>query len=96
LSWQTGFSWAAEYAFIRIRKTQLDELAQQGSARARLSASIVGKLDQYISASQLGVTLCSLASGGSASPRVARLLGPSVTWLPDPLLEVLSFAWRSA
>jgi CBS domain containing-hemolysin-like protein len=52
-----GFFVAAEYAFVRIRKTQLDELAHQGSARARLSAEIVGKLDQYISASQLGVTL---------------------------------------
>jgi CBS domain containing-hemolysin-like protein len=87
-----GFFVAAEYAFVRIRKTQLDELAQQGSARARLSASIVGKLDQYISASQLGVTLCSLAIGWIGEPAVARLLGPLFTWLPDPLLEVLSFA----
>src|SRR5207237_961908 len=30
-----GFFVAAEYAFVRIRKTQLDELAQEGSARAR-------------------------------------------------------------
>src|SRR5713101_4558943 len=86
-----GFFVAAEYAFVRIRKTQLDELAQQ-SARARLSASIVGKLDQYISASQLGVTLCSLAIGWIGEPAVARLLQPIFGWLPDPLLEVLSFA----
>src|SRR2546428_9808378 len=87
-----GFFVAAEYAFVRIRKTQLDELAQQGSARARLSASIVGKLDQYISASQLGVTLCSLAIGWIGEPAVARLLQPIFGWLPVPLLEVLSFA----
>src|SRR6266550_3012303 len=87
-----GFFVAAEYAFVRIRKTQLDELAQQGSARARLSASIVGRLDQYISASQLGVTLCSLAIGWIGEPAVALLLGPLFTWLPQPFLEVLSFA----
>src|SRR2546430_8569290 len=87
-----GFFVAAEYAFVRIRKPQLDELAQQGTARARLSASIVGKLDQYISASQLGVTLCSLAIGWIGEPAVARLLGPLFTWLPDPLLNVISFA----
>jgi len=86
-----GFFVAAEYAFVRIRKTQLDELAQT-SARARLSASIVGKLDQYISASQLGVTLCSLAIGWIGETAVAVLLHPVFGWLPDPLLEVLSFA----
>ena len=87
-----GFFVAAEYAFVRIRKTQLDELAQLGSARARLAASLVGKLDQYISASQLGVTLCSLAIGWIGEPAVAMLLGPLFAWLPDPFLEVLSFA----
>ena len=86
-----GFFVAAEYAFVRIRKTQLDELAKQ-SARARLSASIVGKLDQYISASQLGVTLCSLAIGWIGEPAVAALIHPFFGWLPDPLLEVLAFA----
>src|SRR2546428_2629717 len=79
-----GFFVAAEYAFVRIRKTQLDELAQLGSARARLAASLVGKLDQYISASQLGVTLCSLAIGWIGEPAVAALLAPVFTWLPDP------------
>src|SRR5256712_5454495 len=87
-----GFFVAAEYAFVRIRRTQLDELAQQGSARARLAASLVDRLDQYISASQLGVTLCSLAIGWIGEPAVAALLGPLFRWLPDPLLEVLSFA----
>src|SRR6476661_6896517 len=74
-----GFFVAAEYAFVRIRKTQLDELAQT-SARARLSASIVDKLDQYISASQLGVTLCSLAIGWIGEPAVAVLLHPVFGW----------------
>jgi len=87
-----GFFVAAEYAFVRIRKTQLDELAQQGSVRARLSASVVDKLDQYISASQLGVTLCSLAIGWIGEPAVAALLAPVFTWLPAPFLEVISFA----
>src|SRR2546429_146402 len=87
-----GFFVAAEYAFVRIRKTQLDELAQHGSARARLSASVVDKLDQYISASQLGVTLCSLAIGWIGEPAVAALLAPFFAGLPAPFLEVISSA----
>jgi CBS domain containing-hemolysin-like protein len=87
-----GFFVAAEYAFVRIRKTQLEELVQHGSARARLSAMVVDRLDQYISASQLGVTLCSLAIGWIGEPAVAALLRPVFVGLPDPLLEVISFA----
>src|SRR2546422_11698427 len=82
-----GFFVAAEYAFVRIRKTQLDELAQQGSARARLPASVVDKLDQYISASQLGVTLCSLAIGWIGEPAVAALPGRGFTWQPAPVVQ---------
>ncbi len=87
-----GFFVGAEYSFVRIRRTQLDELAQRGSARARLAASVVDRLDEYISASQLGITLCSLAIGWIGEPAVAALLEPLFTWLPDALLHVLSFA----
>jgi len=87
-----GFFVAAEYAFVRVRKTQLDEIGQQGSARARLASRVLDRLDQYISASQLGVTLCSLAIGWLGEPAVAALLEPIFDWLPDPLLNVISFA----
>jgi CBS domain containing-hemolysin-like protein len=87
-----GFFVAAEYAFVRIRKTQLDELVQRGSARAKLAANVVEHLDQYISASQLGITLCSLAIGWIGEPAVAALLEPVFGWLPESLLHLLSFA----
>src|SRR5438445_497652 len=87
-----GFFVAAEHAFVRVRKTQLDEIGQQGSARARLASRVLDRLDQYISASQLGVTLCSLAIGWLGEPAVAALLEPVFNWLPDPLLNVISFA----
>ena len=78
-----GFFVGAEYSFVRIRKTQLDELVQKGSARARLAANVVDHLDQYISASQLGITLCSLAIGWIGEPAVALLLQPVFGWLPN-------------
>ena len=43
-----GFFVAAEYAFVRVRKTQLDEIAQQGSARARLASRVLDRLDQPV------------------------------------------------
>src|SRR3989442_2358885 len=82
-----GFFVAAEYAFVRVRKTQLDEIAQQGSARARLASRVLDRLDQYISASQLGVTLFSLAIGWLWGPAGAPLLWPSFDWVASPLLN---------
>src|SRR5256712_12609050 len=89
-----GFFVAAEYAFVRVRKTQLDELSRQGSARARLAARVVDRLDAYISASQLGVTLASLGLGLVGEPALARLVDPLFGWLrlaPGPPVELLAF-----
>src|SRR5207237_7355600 len=77
-----AFFVAAEYAFVRVRKTQLDELAPR-SARARRAAGVVERLDAYISASQLGVTLASLGLGLVGEPVLARVVEPPLFWLRD-------------
>ena len=65
LLFANAFFVAAEYSLVRVRETQLDELAGSGSARAKLAARMVRELESYISAAQLGVTLCSLLLGFS-------------------------------
>lgn len=90
-----GFFVAAEYSFIRVRETQLDELAEQGSVLAKRARAISGQLDQYIAAAQLGVTLASLAIGWIGEPAVATLIAPAFGWLRDSaeaLYHVLAFA----
>src|SRR5438045_9244055 len=72
-----GFFVVAEYSFVRVRRTQLEELARQGSGRAKLAARVVDRLDAYISASQLGVTLASLGLGLVRGPAPAALLEPA-------------------
>lgn len=86
-----GFFVAAEYSFVRVRGTQLQELAKAGSARAKLGAHISARLDAYISAAQLGVTLASLAIGWIGEPAVAALVEPLFRWLPEPVFHVIAF-----
>ncbi len=58
-----GFFVAAEFAIVKVRRTRLEELAGQGVRSARVSILMVDKLDEYLSATQLGITIVSLALG---------------------------------
>ena len=87
-----GFFVASEYSFVRVRATQLDELARAGSARAKLASRIADRLDSYISAAQLGITLASLAIGWIGEPAIAALVAPFLGWLPEPLFHFIAFA----
>ena len=69
-----AFFVAAEYSFVRVRGTQLQEEIEAGSLRARKAMRILLSLDSYISAIQLGVTLASLGLGLVGEPVVGRIL----------------------
>lgn len=72
-----GFFVAAEFSLIAARKSQLEVQAEEGDSRAAAAIRSIGELSFMLSASQLGVTLCSLLLGYLAEPSLARLLkGP--------------------
>jgi len=75
-----GFFVAAEFAIVKVRPTQLAELAAAGSTRARMARRILKRLDSYLSATQLGVTLASLALGWIGEPAFAHLIQPSLSF----------------
>lgn len=71
-----AFFVASEFAIVKIRPTRLEELTRQGDARARLALRILGRLDAYLSANQLGITLASLALGWIGEPAIAHVIEP--------------------
>jgi CBS domain containing-hemolysin-like protein len=58
-----GFFVAAEFAIVKVRISQIELRAREGSMLAGIARSILGNLDAYLSASQLGITLASLGLG---------------------------------
>ncbi|MES2134502.1 MAG: hemolysin family protein [Bacteroidota bacterium] len=58
-----GFFVATEFALVKVRSSQIDLKAQKGSNRAKIAQKILQRLDTYLSASQLGITLASLGLG---------------------------------
>jgi CBS domain containing-hemolysin-like protein len=73
-----AFFVTAEFALVKIRKTRLEELSLQGNKRAELALKIVTSFDTYLGATQLGITLASLALGWLGEPAVASLIEPVI------------------
>src|SRR5690348_1376559 len=71
-----GFFVACEFSIIKVRASQLDTLVEEGDARARFAKYIRSHLDAYLSATQLGVTLASLALGWVGEEFLAHLIEP--------------------
>ncbi|MFN8116523.1 MAG: hemolysin family protein [Bacteroidia bacterium] len=70
-----GFFVAAEFALVKVRSSQIDLLAQKGSKRAKVAQQLVEKLDSYLSATQLGITLASLGLGAFGEHVMSEIVG---------------------
>lgn len=84
-----GFFVAAEFALVKIRDTQLTPLIFGGNRRAKVARLILGRLETFLSAAQLGITLASLVLGWIGEPVFQTLLHPVFGWL-----NVESPEWR--
>lgn len=90
----TGFFVASEYAMIRVRRTRIDELVEQGSRPARIVQKTLLRLDTFLSATQLGVTMATLGLSLVGEPVAERLLQAALDWahvaLPHSTLHTIS------
>lgn len=73
-----GFFVAGEFALVKVRKTRIDQLVEEGKKAAKTVQSEINHLDNYIAATQLGITLASLALGWIGEPALAGLVEPVV------------------
>src|SRR5882672_2466800 len=75
-----AFFVATEFAFVKIRGSQLKSMRRPGKKDRRLGLAIrvTTHLDRYLSATQLGITLTSLGLGFVGEPVVAK-------WLEKPV-----------
>jgi CBS domain containing-hemolysin-like protein len=69
-----AFFVASEFAIVKVRSSQLDALEDEGNVRAVFAKHVRGHLDAYLSATQLGITLASLALGWIGEQFLAHLL----------------------
>lgn len=84
----------SEFAIVKVRKSRLEELIKEKAPNAKLAFEMSNKLDTYLSATQLGITLSSLALGWIGEPAVARVIEPPLKEyfnVSDIALHTISF-----
>ncbi|CQH58233.1 DUF21/CBS domain protein [Halobacterium hubeiense] len=88
-----GFFVAAEFAFVRVRATSVEQLAEEGRAGAGALQDVMTDLDNYLAVTQLGITLASLGLGWAGEPAVAALIEPVLgSLLPATLVHLVAVA----
>jgi CBS domain containing-hemolysin-like protein len=73
-----GFFVAAEFAVVRARPPRLQQLAEEGDRRAEVALDQIGRMDEFVASSQVGITLASIAIGFLGEPAVAVLIEPLI------------------
>jgi CBS domain containing-hemolysin-like protein len=74
LVFANGFFVAAEFALVGARRSKIDAMVARGDSRARTVKHALTHLDRYISGTQLGITLASLALGWLGEPALAAMI----------------------
>jgi putative hemolysin len=74
-----GYFVAAEFSLVAVRRSRVTELVAAGRMNARALERALDNLDANLAATQLGITISSLALGWLGEPAIARLIEPPLT-----------------
>lgn len=80
-----GFFVAAEFSLVAVRRSRVAELVAEGRANATALQKAIDHLDSNLAATQLGITISSLALGWIGEPALAHLIAPLLAALPASL-----------
>jgi magnesium and cobalt exporter, CNNM family len=85
-----GFFVAAEFALVRSRRGKIEQLASEGESGAEEVMEQLDRIDESLSACQIGVTMASIGIGFLGEPSLAKLLEPVFGGLSHGVAVALS------
>jgi CBS domain containing-hemolysin-like protein len=83
---------AAEFALVRSRRGKIEQLASEGESGAEAVVEQLDKIDESLSACQVGITMASIGIGFLGEPSLAKLLEPVFGGLSHGAAAALSLA----
>lgn len=78
-----AFFVAAEFSLVTVRRTRLEEMAASKVLGIGAALQATKRIDDTIAATQLGITMTSLALGWVGEPALARVMEPWFVFLPE-------------
>lgn len=82
LLFSNGFFVASEFAMVKVRKTRIEQLVNEGNFNAKIALEALKDLDKFIASVQLGVTISSIGLGWVGEGTLARIIEPLFVFLP--------------
>ncbi len=89
-----AFFVVAEFALVRVRRSQLEIAAAKGAKGAGSALKVANNVNAYLSACQLGITLASLALGWLGEPAFSELIRPvfELFHAPEAVISICAVA----
>ncbi len=82
LLFSNGFFVASEFAMVKVRKTRIEQLVNEGNYDAKIALEAIKDLDKFIAAVQLGVTISSIGLGWVGEATLATIIEPIFGFIP--------------
>ncbi|NJL82333.1 MAG: HlyC/CorC family transporter [Chloroflexaceae bacterium] len=79
-----AFFVTAEFAIVSVRRSRINQLVEAGDVQARTVQTLQQNLDRLLSATQIGITLSSLALGWIGESTMAVIVNQGIAWMPLP------------
>lgn len=84
----TSFFVASEFALVSVRRTRIDQLVSDGNSTAAQVRYAMDHLQDYIAATQVGITMAALGLGAWGEPAVSSMVLPLLTAIfPEQLIK---------
>ena len=87
-----GFFVAAEFALVRTRRGKIEQAAEEGEAGAEAVVDQLDRIDESLSACQIGITMASIAIGFLGEPALAKLIEPALGSLSHAASAAIALA----
>lgn len=78
-----AFFVAAEFSLVKVRKTRLEQLCNEGNSNAKKAMKLVNDVNRMLAAAQLGVTIASIALGWVAESTIVQIIEPIIKFIAN-------------
>jgi CBS domain containing-hemolysin-like protein len=87
-----GFFVAAEFALVRTRRGKIEQAVEEGESGAEAVVEQLDRIDESLSACQIGITMASIGIGFLGEPSLAKLIEPAFGGLSHAAAAAISLA----